>query len=71
MRIAGLEEQIPSAKIWVPEMGRFSPVVRFVDSGYRTAGINKEDAKNAEKIDKKRTGPAWRMRVKMGFQAGF
>ena len=54
MGIAGLQKQIPFAEIDIPKMGCFGPIVRFIDCRYTTASINKKNAKNANKIDKKR-----------------
>ena len=38
-------------------MGRFGPVVRFVDGGDRTSRVDEKDAKNAKKIDRERACP--------------
>ena len=54
MCITRLQKQISLSETGVPKVGCFGPIVRFIDCRYTTASINKKDAKNANKIDKKR-----------------
>ena len=46
MSVARLEEQISFAEVVVPKVGRFGPIVRFVDGRDGAAGVKKENAKN-------------------------